>query len=155
MAAEFEFISPDDKPALLGLSTPEWLAKSRSTLTELDYKTHIAANQEDFINRFNRTRYQIVLLEESFAAPNPAGNLALVKLMRMPMSQRRHAVIFLLGDRFQTLNPLQAFQFSVHAVVNRTEIDKLKPILQQTVAEHDLFLQVFRDAQLQITAWGK
>jgi hypothetical protein len=155
MATDFEFISPDDKPALLGLSSPEWLAKGRSTLTELDYKTHVASNQDDFLVRFNRTRYHIALLEESFAVASPAHNIALVRLMQMPMSQRRHAVIFLLGDRFQTLNPLQAFQFSVHAVVNRSEIDKLKPIVQQTVAEHDLFLQIFRDAQLQITAWGK
>ena len=69
MGPDFEFISPDDKPALLGLSTPEWLAKTRVALTELDYKCHMAANQDDFLTRFTRTRYHIVLLEEAFARP--------------------------------------------------------------------------------------
>jgi len=155
MAAEFEFISPDDKPALLALGTPEWLAKCRSALTELDYKTHVAANQEDFLARLNRTRYQIVFIEEDFAVRSPTENHALVRLQTLSMSQRRYVVTFLVGDRFQTLNPMQAFHLSVQAVVNRTEIDKLKPIIQQVVAEQDLFLSVFRDAQLQISAWGK
>ncbi len=155
MSTDFEFISPDDKPALLGLSTPEWLAKCRSALTELDYKAHVAANQEDFLARFNRTRYQIVFIEDTFAVRSPTENHALQHVCRLAMSQRRYVVTILVGDRYQTMNPMQAFQLSVHAVVNRTEIDKLKPIIQQIVAEQDLFLSVFRDAQLQITAWGK
>ena len=61
---DFEFVSPDDKPALLGLTTPEWQAPARSVLGELDYKPQVAANHDDFFNRFNRTRCQLVLIEE-------------------------------------------------------------------------------------------
>ena len=44
---------------------------------------------------------------------------------------------------------------SVHPVILPRDLDKLKPIIQQVVADQDLFLHVFRDAQLEITAWGE
>jgi hypothetical protein len=67
---------------------------------------------------------------------------------------RRHAVIILLGHEFQSLNLLQAFQQSVHAVVNPHELPSLGQIVQQVVAENNLLLGVFRDTQLHI-AQGK
>ena len=155
MADVFEFISPTDQPALIGLSTPEWVARSRAALIELNYKVHVAANQEDFIDRFNRVHYQVVLIEELFACASYQENRAVYELQRMPMSQRRHAAVLLLGDSFQSLNPMQAFQQSVHVVVNGAEIGSIKPIIQKTVAENDLFLQGLRDTLMQITTWGK
>jgi DNA-binding NtrC family response regulator len=155
MTDSFEFISPCDKPALLGLSTMEWLVKCRTDLTDLGYKVHVAVNHEDFLNRFNRAQYQVVVLERLFASPTQEDNQSLGSLQRLSAAQRRHSVIVLLGDGLQSLNPFQAFQFSVHAVINRSELDSFKPIVQQIVAENDLFLQVFRDAMQQISAWGK
>ena len=155
MADTFEFISPTDRPALLGLSNPEWLAKCRAGLSELGFKTHMAANHEDFLSRFQQVHYQVALLEERFAANSLEENLSLQGLQHMAMNQRRHATIFLLGDSFVSLHPMQAFQQSVHAVVNPAELTSLTAILQQVVADNDLFLQVFRDTVMQITAWGK
>ena len=155
MPDDFEFISPTDQPALLGLSSPDFVAHTRAALNELGYKVHVAANHEDFLARFHRVHYQVVVLEELFAASDPLENRSLIELKRLPMAQRRHAVIILLGSYLQTLNSLQAFQQSVHAVVNRTELPSLKLIIQKAVAENDLFLQIFRDTLLQISAWGK
>jgi hypothetical protein len=64
-------------------------------------------------------------------------------------------VFILLGNSFSTLNTLQAFQQSVHAVVNRDEMallgpNILGPIVQRVAADNDLFLHVYRDTQLQI-----
>jgi hypothetical protein len=155
MAAEFEFIGPTDRPALLGLSTPEWVARSRAALVGLGCRVHIASNHEDFLTRFTRVPYQLVVLETLFAAISPAENLSLLGLQRMPMSQRRHAAVILLGDGFQSLNPLQAFQYSVHAVVNRTELHNLQDILQQVITENDNFMRVYREALTQDRARGR
>lgn len=155
MSDSFDFISPTDQPALLGLSTMDWLVRCRTDLTDLGYKVHVAANHEEFLSRFNRAQYQVVVLERLFASACQEDNQSLATLQRLSMSQRRHSAIILLGDGLQSLNPFQAFQFSVHSVINRTEMDSFKPIVQQIVAENDLFLQVFRDAMLQISAWGK
>lgn len=146
--AEFDFIGTTDKPALLALSTLEWLAKTKSALTEeLGYKVHAADNHEDFLTRFSQAAYQIVVIEELFAASTPAENVTLRELQFMPMNQRRQAVVILLGDSFQTLNTMQAFQQSVHAVVNSAEFHLLSQIIQKTVAENDTFLHAYRDAQ--------
>ena len=45
---ELEFIGPNDKPALLALSTPEWLDAAKNVLTEIGYKVHAASNHNDW-----------------------------------------------------------------------------------------------------------
>src|SRR5579862_4073607 len=126
MADEFDFISATDKPALLAFSTPEWLDAAKSALTELGYKVHTAATHGDFLIRFSQIRYQVVILEELFAANNLSENLTLQGLQNMPMSQRRHATVLLFGESFQTFMPMQAFQQSVPAVSNSSELFLLK-----------------------------
>src|SRR5438876_1348717 len=122
MSNKFDFVSATDKPALLAFSTPEWLDAARGALAELGYKVHTAATHSDFLIRFSQIRYQVVILEELFAANSMAENSTLHTLQNMPMSQRRHATIILFGTSFQTFTPMQAFQQSVNAVVNASEL---------------------------------
>jgi len=154
MSSPLEFLSPTDKPALLALSSPEFVGAASTALADLGYKIHIALNHGDFITRFLRVQYQVLILEELFDASNLAGNLTLENLQAMPMSQRRHAITILIGDDFQTLNPMQAFGLSVHGVINRQDLDKLSPVIQQVVADNTLFLNVYRDATIRV-AQGK
>src|SRR6476646_9580600 len=147
MAERFDFVSATDKPALLAFSTPEWLESARAALTELGYKVHTAATHGDFLVRFSQIRYQVVIVEELFAANNISENLTLKALQGMPMSQRRHATVILFGDSFQTFTPLQAFQQSVHAVINTSELFLLKQLIEKAVADNNLFLHAYREAQ--------
>jgi hypothetical protein len=155
MINEAEFIGLNDKPALLAISAPDWLDAAKSVLAENGYKVHAASNHDDFIVRFGRIQYNLVVIEELFAANTPEENVTLRHIQQMPMTQRRHTVFILLGNSFNTLNTLQAFQQSVHAVVNRDEMallgpSILAPIIQRVVADNELFLHVYRDTQLQI-----
>src|SRR5256885_10349485 len=152
MSTKFEFISTSDKPALLAFSTPEWLETARAALTELGYKVHTAATHGDFLIRFSQIRYQIVIVEELFAANNIGENLTLQALQHMPMGQRRHATVILLGDAFQTFTPMQAFQQSVHAVVNSSELFLIKQLIEKAVADNTLFLHTYREAQNRVLA---
>src|SRR5436305_14103067 len=147
MSAQFDFVSTTDKPALLAFSTPEWLEAARSALAELGYKVHTAATHGDFLIRFSQIRYQVVIIEERFAANDITENLTLGAMQRMPMSQRRHATVILLGDNFQTFTPMQAFQQSVHAVINSSELFLLKQLIEKAIGENTLFLHSFREAQ--------
>ena len=108
MADRFEFISTTDKPALLAFSTPEWLEAARTALVELGYKVHTAATHGDFLVRFSQIQYQVVVVEELFAANNIGENLTLKSLQTMPMSQRRHATVLLVGNHFQTFSSAEA-----------------------------------------------
>jgi hypothetical protein len=147
MATKFDFISATDKPALLAFSTPEWLDAAKTALTELGYKVHTAATHSDFLIRFSQVRYQIVIVEELFAANELKENLTLQALQNMQMSQRRHATVILFGNSFQTFTPMQAFQFSVHAVINSSELFLLKQLIEKAVADNILFLHSLREAQ--------
>jgi hypothetical protein len=147
MPNTFDFVSATDKPALLAFSTPEWLEAARTALTELGYKVHTAATHSDFLIRFSQIRYQVVVLEELFAANNIGENLTLKALQAMPMSQRRHATVILFGDSFQTFTPMQAFQQSVHVVINSSELFLLKQLIEKAVADNTLFLHSFNEAQ--------
>lgn len=147
MANSFDFISTTDKPALLAFSTPEWLEAARSALVELGYKVHTAATHGDFLVRFSQVRYQVVILEELFAANTIDENLTLKALRSMPMNQRRMATVILLGNSFQTFTPIEAFQQSVHAVINSSELFLLQQLIEKAVADNTLFLHSYREAQ--------
>lgn len=150
MASQFEFVSATDKPALLAFSTPDWLEAARNALAELGYKVHTAATHGDFLIRFSQVRYNVVMIEERFAANDITENLTLQAMQKMPMNQRRHATVILVGDSFQTFTPMQAFQQSVHSVINSSELFLLKQLIEKTVAENEIFLHNFLDTQSRV-----
>jgi ActR/RegA family two-component response regulator len=147
MSSEFDFVTATDKPALMALSTPELLDTAKTALDQLGYKVHIAENHGEFLHRFNQIAYQVVVIEENFNAQTPEENESLMVLQRMPMNQRRHAVIVLFGFSLATFNPLQAFQCGVHAVVNPSEMFLLIQLIQKAVADNEIFLRTYRDLQ--------
>ena len=150
--AKFEFLNATDKPALLAFSTPGWMEAARTALSELGYKIHTAATHGDFLVRFSQIHYHVVILEELFAANEISENHTLKALQTMPMSQRRHSTIILFGDSFQTFTPMQAFQQSVHAVINSSELFLLKQLIEKSVADNNLFLHNFLDQQTRVHA---
>lgn len=150
--SQFEFLSTSDKPALIAFSNPEWLETARASLIELGYKVHTAATHADFLSRFSQVRYEVVIIEECFAANDIEENHTLHAMQRMPMGQRRHCTVILLGDSFQTFTPMQAFQHSVQAVISSSEIFLLKQLVEKSVADNDLFLHAYREAQNRATS---
>jgi hypothetical protein len=151
-AFETQFITASDKPALLALSNPEWIETAKRVLRELGYKAHVAATHPEFTTRFSQVRYQVVITEELFASSKPDENLTLKWLQMMPVAQRRHATIILFGNSFKTFEPMQAFQHSVHAVINGAELSMLKQLVEKAVADNELFLFGFRDAQKRLSS---
>lgn len=152
MSDKFEFIGADDKPALLAFSTPEWLDVIRSSVQELGYKVHTAATHSDFLIRFAQVRYQLVVLEENFAANTIEENLTLRSLQNMAMNQRRHATVVLFGNSFQTFTPMQAFQQSVHAVIGSSELFLIKQLIEKAVSDNTMFLYSYREASTRVYA---
>lgn len=150
MSDQFEFLSASDRPALLAFSTPEWLDTVRTSVQELSYKVHTAATHSDFLIRFSQVRYQLVVLEECFAANSIEENLTLRSLQTMAMGQRRHATVILLGNSFQTFTPMQAFHQSVHAVINSSELFLIKQLIEKSVADTGLFLNSFNQVQARV-----
>lgn len=150
MSDQFEFLSATDKPALLAFSTPEWLEEVKKALQELGFKVHTAATHSDFPVRFSQVHYQVVIIEERFAANTLEENLTLQALQRMPMGQRRHATIILIGESFQTFTPMQALQHSVHAVINSSELFLVKQLIEKAAADNSMFLHSYHEVQARL-----
>jgi hypothetical protein len=150
MAANFDFLTATDKPALLALSTPEWQELARAALTELGYKVHMAATHGDFISNFGQVAYQVVIIEECFAADTAPENRSLTYLQSSQMQLRRHCTLILVGDNFTSFNPMEALQHGVHLVVNRSEMLLLIQFIQKAVADNDLFLHSYRETQRRV-----
>jgi hypothetical protein len=119
----------------------------------MGYKVRSANTGEEFIERFGRVQYELTIIQDSFGLVD-GENVALKTLQGMAMSLRRHSTVVLLSDSLPTLEPMPAFQQSVHAIVNRVDVDKLMLILQQVVNDNLTFLGVYRDVQNRI-AQGK
>jgi hypothetical protein len=104
----------------------------------------------DFASRFNATPYQVVVIDETFEGFPPHENPTVQFAQRLPMPQRRHAVFFLIGDIFATLSGIQAYQQSVHAVVNYSEMPLIGQVVEKVVAENDAIYAVYREMQRRV-----
>ena len=149
MSLDIEILAPTDRPVLLGIGAADILDYAQGVLDQLGYKVHTATTKDEFLDRFSRVQYEIILLEDTFGGVPPDQNESLQTLQQMPMAQRRHATIML-----PSLDALTAFQQSVHATINRNDLDKLMLIIQQVVNDNTLFLNTYRDVQRNI-AQGK
>ena len=154
MSLDLEILAPTDRPVLLGISAADILDYAQGVLDQLGYKVHTAHSKDEFLDRFSRVQYEIILLEDTFGGVPPDQNESLQTLQQMPMAQRRHATIMLISDTLPSLDSLTAFQQSVHATINRNDLDKLMLIIQQVVNDNTLFLNTYRDVQRNI-AQGK
>lgn len=147
MSMDFDFLTANDKPALIALSTPELQETARTALDQLGYKVHTAVNHGEFLHKFGQVAYQVVVMEEMFSATTPEENESLLALQRMPMSMKRHTTTILFGFNMATFNPMQAYHQGVHAVVNPSEMFLLIQLVQKAVADNDMFLHTYREAQ--------
>jgi hypothetical protein len=147
---EFDFIGPNDEPALLAISSPEALKTVKEGLVQMGYKVHVVDSHPQFETRYNQVNYKVVVIEETFAGSNVLDNASLRMIQGLPMNQRRYAVFFLIGQTFESLNTLQAFAQSVHCVLNLAELPMFTEVVQKTLGENDLFLTTFREVQRRV-----
>lgn len=147
---DFDFLTANDRPALIALSTPELQETAKTALDQLGFKVHTAVNHGEFLHKFGQVPYQVVVLEENFSASTPEENESLIALRRMPMTVRRNAVVILFGFNMATFNPMQAFQQGVHAVVNPSEMFLLVQLVQKAIADNDMFLHTMREVQRRV-----
>ena len=147
---EFDFIGPNDQPALLAITSPEALNAVKAAMARMGYKPHVVETHAQFETRYHQVSYQVVVLEENFAGGNVLDNPSLQMVQALPMSQRRHATFFLIGPTFESLNTLQAFSQSVHCVLNFNELPMLADVMHKTMAENEVFLATFREVQRRV-----
>ena len=140
-----DFFELGDKTSLI-CADPTTTELVREVLRELEYKSHVAETAEMAIERLRYTPYDVVVIHEEFAGSSLRSNALLSYLATMPMPQRRHAFVCLIGPSFKTLDAMQAFTQSVHVVVHPIDLPNLTAILKKSTAEFALLYKVYNDA---------
>ena len=132
-----DFFELGDKTALVcaDLSNQEAI---RSVLQELGFKLHSVDGADTAIEQLRYTQYDCVVVEETFSGSSLWSNAVLNFLSPLPMVQRRHSFVCLIGESFTTLDAMQAFAQSVHVVVNPMDMPNLAPILKKSLAEFEM-----------------
>ncbi|HZM06741.1 MAG TPA: hypothetical protein VFC44_27380 [Candidatus Saccharimonadales bacterium] len=151
---EFDFIGPDDHPALLAINTPETLAAATAAFVEMGYKVHAVDTHPQFDARYNQVNYQAVVIEEDFGGGTVLENASLQMIQALPMARRRYATFFLIGPSVESLNAMQAFAQSVHCVLNFAELAMLPSVAKKTITENDVFLGTFREVERRLRQKG-
>jgi hypothetical protein len=105
MPGSFDFVSTEDKPALIAFSTPEWLQEAKTALQELGYTSPHRRHAQRFPGALQPGALSGGRHRGTCLARTPEENLTLKALQNMPVNQRRHATIILLGNSFQTFTP--------------------------------------------------
>ncbi len=148
---KMDFFELGDKTSLIcGDASITEVAKT--TLRELGFKFHTAETPELAVDRIRYTSYDCIIIQENFAGSSLKSNAVLNYLSPLPMAQRRNWFVCLIGPSFKTLDAMQAFQQSVHLVLNPMDLPNLGPILKKGLAE---FEQLYRSYKDTLAAMGE
>jgi hypothetical protein len=135
-AARLDFFELGDKTALI--CADGILQDSvRTVIQDLGYKLHAVDSPDMAIEQLRYTPYDCLIIQETFAGSSLWSNAVLNFIAPLPMAQRRHSFVCLIGDSFKTLDAMQAFAQSVHVVVNPVDVDNLAPILKKSLSEFE------------------
>jgi CheY-like chemotaxis protein len=145
----FDFVEEEYETALICESDPVIREKIKIALDLMEYSITMAENTRDALKNMRYHTYDLVVLNEKFDTPNPDVNGILIYLNRLTMYDRRRITLFLLTDRYRTMDPMAAYHRSANAVVNVKDIGKIDTILQKGLNDNNAFYKIFKEYLVQ------
>lgn len=121
-------------------------------LEERGFKIQFAKSPEYAIHKMRFTHFHFVTLHENYGGVPLENNPVYQLLAEMPMATRRNIFFAVIGNKFKTLNNMEAFAHSVNLVINEKDRDKLPLILKKSITDHETFYKVFKES---LHAMGK
>lgn len=131
--------------ALVCVDEPERLKAVKEALDDLNYYSSVASSVKEALSKLRYNQYDLVMLDEEFCGESADNNTILRYLQPMPMSTRRNIFLMLISNQIRTLDNLMAFAKSVNAVINVSDTQKVKLVLERAMADHRRFYKVYRD----------
>lgn len=131
--------------ALVCVDEPERLKAVKEALDDLNYYSSVASSVKEALSKLRYNQYDLVMLDEEFCGESADNNTILRYLQPMPMSTRRNIFLMLISNQIRTLDNLMAFAKSVNAVINVSDVQKVKLVLERAMADHRRFYKVYRD----------
>jgi CheY-like chemotaxis protein len=131
--------------ALVCVDEPERLKTVKEALEDLNYYSSVASSVKEALSKLRYNQYDLVMLDEEFCGESADNNTILRYLQPMPMSTRRNIFLMMISSQIRTLDNLLAFANSVNAVINVSDIHKVKLVLERAMADHRRFYKVYKD----------
>jgi CheY-like chemotaxis protein len=131
--------------ALVCVDEPERLKTVKEALEDLNYYSSVASSVKEALSKLRYNQYDLVMLDEEFCGESADNNTILRYLQPMPMSTRRNIFLMMISSQIRTLDNLLAFANSVNAVINVSDIQKVKLVLERAMADHRRFYKVYKD----------
>ena len=141
---KMDFFEIGDKTSLI-CADPATTEVVKGTLRELGFKFHVSETSDLAVERMRYTNYDCIVVHENFAGSSLRSNAVLNYLSPLPMAQRRHSFVCLIGPSVKTLDAMQAFQLSVHLTISPMDLTNLGPILKKGLAEFELLYRTYKE----------
>lgn len=141
----FDFVEEEYETAMICETDPEIQGKIKIALELMEYSITIAESTREALKNMRYHTYDLIVLNERFDTSNPDVNGILIYLNRLVMAERRKITLFLLTDRYRTMDPMAAFHRSANAVVNMKDMDKIDTILQKGLNDSLVFYKIFKE----------
>ena len=140
-----EFLQSGAMSALICVDEPERLRAVKTALTELNFHGSLASSVKEALSKLRYNQYDLVIVDEEFCGETAENNTILRYLQPMPMSTRRNIFLAMISKKQRTLDNLVCFAMSVNAVINVSDVPKVKMIMERALSEHRRFYKVFSD----------
>lgn len=145
----FDFVEEEYETALICEADPAVREKIKIALELMEYSITNAKNTREALKNMRYHTYDLIVLNERFDTPNPDVNGILIYLNRLVMAERRKITLFLLTDRYRTMDTMEAFHRSANVIVNVKDIDKIDTILQKGLNDTVVFYKIFKEYLIQ------
>ena len=98
------------------------------------------------VHKLKFIQFDLVILHEDYQSVPFLESPVYHYIIQLPMSQRRHFFLALVGEEFKSTNNMEAFSLSVNVVINERDLDKSKIILKKTIADNNYFYKIFKES---------
>lgn len=142
----FDFLEEEGKTAIVCEKDPGIVKAIKTVLDIMEYSVTVAESMRDALRKMKYHAYDMILINETFDAPDPESNGILIYLERLQMDVRRNIFVGLLTRRFATMDNMAAFLKSVNITINMNDIDKIDRILGRGISEFELFYAIYKDS---------
>ncbi len=123
-----------------------------AALTDLEYKLQRAKSPEHAVHKMRFNEYHVVVFHEKYGDFSLETSPLYEYIKDMPMHTRRKTFIAMVGDKFKTLDNMEALAYSVNLVINQKDVDQMETILKKSIGDNDTFYRIYRET---MTALGK
>lgn len=142
----FDFVEEEGKTAMVCTGD----ASARGTVAEalrlLEYHITEAVDARDALRKMRYHVYDVVVIDETFDAPDPDANGVLTYLERLNMAVRRNIFVVMLTRRFRTMDNMTAFYRSVNIIVNLDNMADVGKVLRRGITDHEYFYRVYKES---------